>query len=80
MHYYKLDDTADDRRFISGEIVCCRIALRQQDVAVLPLKTGDRLVVMLSNGAKYKALVVRCTLFNLPDRAFGELELQRVTG
>lgn len=76
MHYYQLDNKDLDALFLAGAPVLCKAAIPQDDCA--KLRDGTTLVVMLSNGKKYKARIMQF-LYELHDGyAEGELKIVRV--
>ncbi len=72
MHIYQLDDKKTDQAFINGENVSGKAVL--STVVGDPPKEGDALLVILSNGKKYKAQVTKVALFVLNEYYVGEIE------
>jgi len=74
MHYYKLESKEMDTRFLNEERVSCRVTLR----ATEQLQIDQVIIVMLSNGAKYKGKITRMDLIPMGNYTIGEMEVVRV--
>ncbi len=77
MHVYQLDDKKTDQEFLTGEIVSGRAILSGQRTD--PLQAGESILVVLSNGKKYKGTVTKVSLFVLSEYHIGEIEFIRST-
>jgi hypothetical protein len=55
MNSYRLDSKSQDEDFLQGKDVPCDAAIRESDLA--RLNSGESLVVLLSNGKKYRGLI-----------------------
>ena len=75
MYYYKLDNKELDRLFLSDSPVSCRAIVRKEDCNTL--KQDSPLVIMLSNGKKYKARIIGFQYEIHNGYADGELEIKR---
>lgn len=75
MHYYQLDNKELDALFLAGAPVFCKAAIRKEDC--VKLREGTSLVVMLSNGKKYKARIIQFLYQLRSDYAEGELKIVR---
>jgi hypothetical protein len=75
MNVYQLDKPSD-KDFVSGKPVTCRVTLKEGEEDVL--KEGSTLVIMLSNGAKYKGVIVKKELAPLGTYYIGEITVERL--
>lgn len=75
MNYYQLENKTMDEQFLNNRSVRCRVAIAAKDV----LQPGQELIVMLSNGAKYKGKITAVDVVAIGDRAIGEIEIARQT-
>jgi hypothetical protein len=55
MNSYRLDSKSQDEDFLHGKDVSCDAAIRESELA--RLTSGESLVVLLSNGKKYRGLI-----------------------
>jgi hypothetical protein len=55
MNSYKLDDKDMDNDFLSGKTVVCKAAIPDSQLSTL--NEGEPIVVVLSNGKKYRGIV-----------------------
>jgi hypothetical protein len=75
MHIYQLESKQMDEAFLQGHSVMCEATLSQEALAIL--KAGDKIVIQLSNRAKYMG-VVKQLRFTISDPvAKGFLEIVR---
>lgn len=58
MNFYKLDNRSTDDNFLKGNTIQVNAIVSLQDYKAGLVKTGDKIVVMLSNGKKYMGNVV----------------------
>jgi hypothetical protein len=72
MHIYQLDDKNTDQDFLSGKIVSGKAVLSTS--AGDPPQPGEAIMVILSNGKKYKGTVTKVSLFVLREYRIGEIE------
>ncbi len=75
MNYYQLENKAMDEQFLNNSPVRCRVTIAVKDV----LQPDQELIVMLSNGAKYKGKITEVDVVAIGDRAIGEIEIVRLT-
>ena len=75
MHLYQLEDTKMDQDFLAGAAVRVRAVTKEGE---RPVNPGDPILVLLSNGKKYKGKVVTFESVRLNDYAIGELVISRV--
>jgi hypothetical protein len=76
MHFYQLEDKAMDQDFLGGKPVRCRAVLRGTNEHVA---AGDFILVVLSNGKKYKGRVIAFESFQVENYIAGELVISRVS-
>jgi hypothetical protein len=74
MKIYKFDDTQQDEEFLKGKPVAGKVALRAEDE---PVRKDDLLVVVLSNGKKFKGRIHDVRLFAVDQFTVGEIEIIR---
>jgi hypothetical protein len=72
---YKLDDKAMDTDFLDGKIVQCSAAVRESDLPTMP--EGSSIVVLLSNGKKYRGTVHKFSYRVENGIATGSLEIEK---
>jgi len=77
MHVYKLDDKKMDEEFLHGKPVTGKAVLDTK--ANGPISPNDTVLVILSNGKKYKGRVTNSSFFQLKDYEVGEIEITRAT-
>ena len=77
MHVYQLDDKNTDQKFLKGEIVSGKAILSSREAD--PPSPGESILVLLSNGKKYKGTVTNVSLFLLDEYRIGEIEFTRNT-
>ena len=75
MNYYQLENKAMDEQFLNNRSVRCRVAIAVKYV----LQPDQELIVMLSNGAKYKGKITELDVVAIGDRAIGEIKIVRLT-
>jgi hypothetical protein len=75
MHVYQLNDKKTDQEFLNGEIVCGKAIVSGAETNLL--QPGETLLVILSNGKKYKATVTKAVFFVLGEYHVGEIEFIR---
>jgi hypothetical protein len=78
MHYYKLDSRESDQAFLSGLPVACKAVVREADYLTGKLSEGTHLVVVLSNGKKYKGRITTFSPEVHDGFAEGELTILKV--
>jgi|GEM_PF-3457236 len=79
MNSYTLDDKVMDNAFLKGETVTCRAVLTPRQQQQDPLLEGTSLLIILSNGRKYKGILRRITpLTTIADKTLTELEISRI--
>jgi hypothetical protein len=76
MNSYQLDDKVMDQDFLKGMPVSCKAVVLHTDVKKNNLKAGDRIVVLLSNRAKYMG-IIRSVRFETKEK-FAECLLEIV--
>ena len=75
MRYYTLEDKTQDQDFLAGKQIACR--------AVFPTSeknefvAGNNLIVVLSNGKKYKGTVIEFRNISIENYYIGELVIKR---
>jgi len=74
MHSYQLDDREMDKSFLNYIPVLCRISVHVYE----QLQPDQVIIVLLSNGAKYKGKIVHVNLIPMKNIAIGEMEVVRV--
>ncbi|MFZ6012055.1 MAG: hypothetical protein ACOYXT_17065 [Bacteroidota bacterium] len=77
MNLYQLDKNADDD-FLQGIPVICKVAVSAAEYASGKLTEGEKIVIRLSNGAKYMGRINSFHYIVLKDRMVGDLEIVRV--
>lgn len=77
MHVYQIDDKKTDQDFLSGIPVSGKAILSQSKEK--PLQPGESILVLLTNGKKYKATVTKVSFFMLTEYQIGEIEFRRST-
>lgn len=77
MHVYQLGDKYTDQEFLKGEIVSGKAVLSERETS--PPQPGESILVLLSNGKKYKGTVTNVSLFVLNEYQIGEIEFIRST-
>ena len=77
MNYYKLDDKVMDALFLKGEAVLCRAVLTPKEVEGEKIREGDTIVVMLSNGSKYKGRITSFRYVLIDEHAVGEIGISK---
>ena len=73
MYSYRLENTALDKMFLEGQAVTGRAVVKSNDI----LTPGQVIVVELSTGAKYKAMIKSFESAPLGGYTVGELEVVR---
>lgn len=74
MKSYQLESKAQDTDFLSGKEVRCRAVV---DVSKDTVNKGDSILVMLSNGKKYKGRIADFIYFDINKFGVGELIITR---
>jgi hypothetical protein len=74
MHIYQLENSIQDKEFLSGRTISCRAVFQSANLAV---KTGDYIVVLLSTGKKYKGKVVEFRSFAVENYIAGDMIVSR---
>jgi hypothetical protein len=74
MHVYRLETRDQDKEFLSGARVSCRAVTEANEAAV---KSGDFILVQLSNGKKYKGKVVAFKSFQVDKYWAGDLVITK---
>lgn len=74
MKIYKFDDTMQDEEFLKGKPVSGKVAIRKDDE---PFQKNDVLVIVLSNGKKFKGRIHDVRLFTVEQYIVGEIEIIR---
>ncbi len=77
MHVYRLDDKQMDSDFLRGVPVTGKAVLDGKNNSTV--SPNDTVLVILSNGKKYKGRVTNSSFFRLKDYDVGEIEITRVT-
>jgi hypothetical protein len=77
MNYYKLDDKVMDAQFLKGEAVLCRAVLTPKEIDEGRIREGDTIVVMLSNGSKYKGRITSFRYVLIDEHAVGEIGIRK---
>ncbi len=77
MHVYKLDDKKMDEAFLRGIPVTGKAVLNSK--ANGSVSPDDTVLVILSNGKKYKGRVTNSSFFRLKDYEVGEIEITKTT-
>lgn len=75
MHLYQLASKELDQQFLNRDIVVCQAVIPINMLAALT--SGSKLVVQLSNKAKYMGTVIKTQLSQQGDIAEGVLFIQR---
>jgi hypothetical protein len=78
MQAYKLENKAQDQQFLAGMKVICRAVLPVSRDSPGMICKGDSLVIVLSNGKKYKGRVVDFMNFKIENYRVGELVIVKV--
>jgi hypothetical protein len=71
---YRLENKEQDVEFLSGKEVHCRAVLEQDKERI---ESGDFILVLLSNGKKYKGKVRQCRFFPVDRIIAGEITIVR---
>jgi hypothetical protein len=74
MHVYRLENSTQDKEFLSGAKVSCRAVMDDSQAVI---NSGDFILVQLSNGKKYKGKVVEFKSFQVEKYFAGDLVLIR---
>lgn len=74
MNFYQLEDKAMDQDFLGGKPVRCRAVLRGSNEHV---EAGDFILVVLSNGKKYKGKILAFDSFKVDNFIAGDLVISR---
>lgn len=76
MNVYQLEDKATDLDFLAGKGVVCRAAIdaRAKDANIT---AGEVILVLLSNGKKYKGQIREVSFITLNNFSFGELTITK---
>lgn len=77
MDYYKLDNSDMDEKFLKGNSVTCSAVISKEDFLAGKLREGSAIVIMLSNGKKYKGQIEKFTYTTFKGYASGQLVLVR---
>jgi len=77
MQVYQLDNKSMDDDFLKGKPVSCRAVIEHAITNDTTLKEGDPVLIILSNGKKYKGRIHGINFFNISNFAVGELEIIR---
>ena len=77
MNYYQLDSKAQDADFIQGKSVFCPAALTEAEYKTGKLAEANKIVVRLSNGAKYMGKVLHFESTLQKGIVAGTLEIRR---
>ena len=75
MHVYRLENTAQDKQFLSGSQVTCRAILESNKPG---LTAGDLILIELSKGKKYKGKVIEFRSFPVDKFLAGDLVIIKV--
>lgn len=76
MYCYRLESRTLDKTFLDGKPVTCRAVVKARDVLV----PGQIIVVELSTGAKYKAVIKSFESAPIGGYTVGDLEIVRSGG
>ncbi|HEX5169467.1 MAG TPA: hypothetical protein VFW11_09850 [Cyclobacteriaceae bacterium] len=79
MHFYKLENKEIDRMFLEGSPVSCKAVVPEKDYITGKLEEGTLLVIILSNGKKYKGQIAEFICRVHDGVAEGELKVLRAT-
>ncbi|HEY3405447.1 MAG TPA: hypothetical protein VGK59_18820 [Ohtaekwangia sp.] len=74
MKYYELTDKADDKTFLEGQHLHCKMTLRPEEI----LAEGEIIVVKLTNGSKYKGKILAFNPIRIGGYQVGEAMIIRV--
>ena len=77
MNYYRIDSKVQDSDFIQGKSVFCSAALTEAEYSTGKLAEGSKIVILLSNGAKYMGKVLHFDHTLQKGIITGTLELRR---
>ena len=75
---YKLSDKEQDQVFLAGNAVKGSAVFLKREFKPDLIKTGGKIVVLLSNGKKYLGKVERFTFVSKDEHIEGEIEIIRV--
>jgi hypothetical protein len=78
MQAYKLENKEQDQQFLSGMEVTCRAVLPVSTDSLGMIHKGDSLVIVLSNGKKYKGRIVDFMNVKIENYRIGELVIVKV--
>ena len=77
MHYYQLDSKTQDADFLQGKSVFCPAALTEAEYNTGKLAEGSKMVIRLSNGAKYMGKLLHFDYAIQNGGITGTLEIRR---
>jgi hypothetical protein len=73
MFSYQFETPAQDKEFLSGNTVTCRAVLKGGDT----VSAGTSILVVLSNGKKYKGRIIEFRSFLVQDYLAGDLVIAK---
>jgi len=77
MNYYQLETKEQDADFIDGKTIICEAVMTDGKFKTNPLHEGNKLVIRLSNGAKYMGTILRFNHAVKNGMISGVLEIKR---
>ena len=74
MKYYELTDKTEDKNFLEGKTIHCKMTLRPEET----LLDAEVIVVKLSNGSKYKGKILQFKPIQIGGYQVGEATIIRI--
>ena len=78
MNIYKLSNKQEDEMFLTGQPVECDVAMTMAEFRDVSIEVGKPIVIMLSSGKKFKAVVNSFESFQLNDKIKGKIIVKRL--
>ncbi len=78
MNIYKLSDRQEDEMFLAGQLIECDVAMTTAEFRDAIIEVGKPIVIMLSSGKKFKAVVSSFESFQLNDKIKGKIIVKRI--
>lgn len=77
MNVYHLDSKAMDSDFLKGNPVICKAVFHKNNGDEPSLKVDDAVLIVLSNGKKYKGQISAVNFFSVDHYSVGEFTVIR---
>ncbi|HYF70271.1 MAG TPA: hypothetical protein VD884_19165 [Ohtaekwangia sp.] len=77
MNVYHLDSKAMDSDFLKGNPVTCKAVFNKSNANEPPIKITDAVLIVLSNGKKYKGHITAVNFFTVDHYSVGEFTVIR---